>query len=383
MPYATQHKRSKQRTAQKRHRTENSIPCPCSLCLNRVHLDGNDVNRHVALYGLAHAGPTSSSVMENPEKEASLAASSIISEDHKTDSSSISPLPALPNDETGGNSYSSPILARGNCEGNDHDETSDISSETRVKEEPNRTHFTPGLASDSTSLSPEANITTGEDADHDHDNSSVSSVTEQSSCSLENDFVASSEGSNGSSDIVESEEELKDLPDYLRETTEEEELYNSDKAKLSLFDGSSVTVLQALCGYLAWFSEHPGTSKTSLSDLLRLHHEQILPTGNNLPGSYDEAYAFVKPFLLPFVVYVCPNDCILFRKTDHYDYSKLTECPSPKCNGNRYPANRSAARKFYYYPLGPRWKRMYGSATIAKVLQSHNCDVSVYCCVTV
>ena len=178
MPYATQHKRSKQRTAQKRHRTENSIPCPCSLCLNRVHLDGNDVNRHVALYGLAHAGPTSSSVMENLEKEASLAASSIISEDHKTDSSAISPLPALPNDETGGNSYSSPILARGNCEVNDHDETSDISSETCVKEEPNRTHFTPGSASDSTSLSPEANITTGEDADHDHDNSSVSSVTE-------------------------------------------------------------------------------------------------------------------------------------------------------------------------------------------------------------
>ena len=69
-----------------------------------MHLDGNDVNRHVALYGLAHAGPTSSSVMENPEKEASLAASSIISEDHETDSSAISPLPALPNDETGGNS---------------------------------------------------------------------------------------------------------------------------------------------------------------------------------------------------------------------------------------------------------------------------------------
>ena len=101
--------------------------------------------------------------------------------------------------------------------------------------------------------------------------------------------LASSESSNGSSDILESEKELKDLRDYLRKTTEEEELYNSDKAKLPLFDGSSVTVLQALCGYLAWFSEHPGTSRTSLSDPLRLHHERILTTGNNLPGSYDEA----------------------------------------------------------------------------------------------
>lgn len=380
MPYAKQHKRRKQRKAQKRHRTGNFIPCPCSLCLNRVHLDGSDVNRHVALYGLAHSASTSSSVIVNPEKEASLAASSMISEDHKTDSSAISPLPALPtDDETGSNSCSSPKSARGHREVNDHEETSDIStSETRVKEEPNRTHFITGRVSDGISLSPEAKITTGEDADHDHDNSSV---TERSSYSLEEDFLpslAASESSNGSSDILESEEEIKDLPDYLRETTytEEEELYNSDKAKLPLFDGSSVTVLQALCGYLAWFSEHPGTSKTSLSDLLRLHHEQILPTGNNLPGSYDEAHAFVKPFLLPFVVYdVCPNDCVLFRKTDHYDYSKLAECPSPKCNGNRYTANRSAARKFYYYPLGPRWKRMYGNATIAEVLQSHDRNI--------
>ena len=108
MPYATQHKRSKQRTAQKRHRTGNFIPCPCSLCLNRVHLDESDVNRHVALYGLAHSASTSSSVIVNPEKEASLAASSI-SEDHKTDSSAISPLPALPNEENG-SGYSSPKL---------------------------------------------------------------------------------------------------------------------------------------------------------------------------------------------------------------------------------------------------------------------------------
>ena len=79
-------------------------------------------------------------------------------------------------------------------------------------------------------------------------------------------------------------------------------------------------------------SEHPGTSKTSLFDLLHLHHEQLLPTENNLPGWYEEAHPFVKPFLLPFVVCdVCPNDCMLFCKTDHYDYSKLTECPSPKC----------------------------------------------------
>ena len=40
-----------------------------------------------------------------------------------------------------------------------------------MKEEPNRTHFLTSRASDSISLSPEAKVTTGEDADHDHDNS--------------------------------------------------------------------------------------------------------------------------------------------------------------------------------------------------------------------
>ena len=176
MPYATQHKRSKQRTAQKRHRTENFIPCLCSLCLNRVHLDGSDVNRRVApaLYGLARSASTSSSVIEDPEKEASLAASSTTSEDHKTDSSAISPLPALPNDENASNSNgtSSPKLAD-HREVNDHEETCD--TETRVKEDPNRTHFITGRASDRISLSPDKR-TAGEDADHDHDNSSVTEL---------------------------------------------------------------------------------------------------------------------------------------------------------------------------------------------------------------
>ena len=188
---------------------------------------------------------------------------------------------------------------------------------------------------------------------------------------MKEELSSLSSKSNDGSHMLESEDELEDLQDYLRETTEEEELYYSEKANLPLSDGGSVTVLQAPCGYLAWFSEHPATSKTALSDLLRLHHQQILPAGNNLPSSYDEAYPFVKPFLLPFVVYdVCPNNCVLFRKTDRYDFSALTKCPT--CNHSRFTANRSPVQRFYYYLLGPRWKRMYGNATIAEVLQSHD-----------
>ena len=64
--------------------------------------------------------------------------------------------------------------------------------------------------------------------------------------------MASSEGSNGSSDIVESEEELKDLPDYLRETTEEEELYNSDNAPVNVNPRSPQPGQRRGLGLIGW-----------------------------------------------------------------------------------------------------------------------------------
>ncbi|KAK3735529.1 hypothetical protein QZH41_010032 [Actinostola sp. cb2023] len=146
-------------------------------------------------------------------------------------------------------------------------------------------------------------------------------------------------------------------------------LYSSGSADLPLYNGSSVTVLQSLAGYFAWFTEFPAVSKSALSSMLALN-KNLMPSPNNLPASYEEAMKFMKPFLLPLVVYdVCLNDCIVYRKTERYDYSKLESCPV--CGAKRYSSDRKPVRKFEYYPLIPRWKRMYGSATIAEVLQSH------------
>ncbi len=377
MPYAAQHKRRKQQKAQKKHRERKFKPCPCIFCLNRVHLDESDVNQHIASFGLSDSTPTFNLNVEESEQETTSLTASSVSEDLNTSANS-----SIQCDEIASIPYNSPDLS---AHHEDHDNkiegTNDLCAcETPVKEDRDQTQANGG--NNRSPSSPVGNTFTGdhgftpssqsssrsEDADYEQE----ISLTEGSSCSLKEEFLSplpSPENSN-SSHMSESEE-LDHRPDCLRETTEEEELYTSEKANLPLFVGSSVTVLQALCGYLAWFSEHPGTSKTALSDLLRLHHEQILPAGNNLPSSYDEAYSFVKPFLLPFVVFdVCPNDCVLFRKTDRYDFSTLTKCPT--CGCSRFTANRRPARKFYYYPLGPRWKRMYGNATIAEVLQSHD-----------
>ena len=168
-----------------------------------------------------------------------------------------------------------------------------------------------------------------------------------------------------SSSLINSSSESKD------ETHEQDSnVYTSQRAKIPLFENSEFTVLQTLAGYFQWLTEYPSISKSALSGILRLK-KRLLPQPNNLPGTYEEACNFVKPFLLPFETYhVCPNDCVLFHKTTRYNDSKLVSCPV--CGTKRYSAYKKARRTFMYYPLGPRWRRMYGSATISELLQNHH-----------
>ena len=147
--------------------------------------------------------------------------------------------------------------------------------------------------------------------------------------------------------------------------------------ELPLYEGSSTTVLEALAGYFDWFTTHPSVSKSALSELLQFEHEHILPSGNNLPSSYEDALQFVRPFMLDTVTYhVCPNDCVIFRKTPRYDYSDLNTCPI--CHANRFGSNGIPFRKYVYYPLGPRWKRMFENKEMSELLQSH-CSFSESC----
>lgn len=155
------------------------------------------------------------------------------------------------------------------------------------------------------------------------------------------------------------------------ETESRSDVETDVRSTLPLYEGSSKTVLETLGGYFYWFSNHPSISKNALSSLLYHEHYNVLPEGNNLPSSYEQAYDFIKPNLLPTECYhACPNDCILFRKTDRYDYSVLKNCP--KCNGDRYTSNGKPVRRFYYYPLGPRFKRLYDCRETSSLLQEHS-----------
>ena len=89
--------------------------------------------------------------------------------------------------------------------------------------------------------------------------------------------------------------------------------------------------MDALVKYLSWFSEHPGISKQALSDILKLQHNEILPAGNKLPQSYNDALKLIEPFLIqPILFHACPQDCMIFRK----QFTDLIACPC--CGSSRY-----------------------------------------------
>jgi hypothetical protein len=73
----------------------------------------------------------------------------------------------------------------------------------------------------------------------------------------------------------------------------------------------------------------------SLDDKLE-YLSKLLPKGNVLPRSCDEAKKIVCPLGLEVIRYhACPNDCIIYRG----DYEKLNKCP--ECNASRFKRGRS------------------------------------------
>ena len=143
--------------------------------------------------------------------------------------------------------------------------------------------------------------------------------------------------------------------------------YQSGPAIVSLYEGSSITLLEAIAEYLHWFTKHPGTSKQALSEILYMQHHTILPKDNMLPDSYKKAIRIVKSYLVEPTLYdVCPNDCIIYRN----HMSDLEKCP--KCNTERFKSNGSVRpRSLCYLPLGPRLMRLFGTSNLAKLVQEH------------
>ena len=137
-------------------------------------------------------------------------------------------------------------------------------------------------------------------------------------------------------------------------------------SKTPLYDGATISIMDALVKYFSWFSKHPGISKEALSEVLRIEHNEILPSGNKLPSSYNDGLKLVEPFLIQLIVFhACPKDCIIFRKA----FTDFKTCPF--CKSLRYAKNRIPNKRFIYFPVGLRLVRLFGTPNLSQIVQAH------------
>ena len=76
----------------------------------------------------------------------------------------------------------------------------------------------------------------------------------------------------------------------------------------------------------------------------------------------------IKPYLVKSLCcHACPRDCVLFRDTHNFKFSTLVKCP--KCGSDRYLSRNITRKHFLYLPLGPRFGHLFGTASLAQVVQ--------------
>ena len=80
-----------------------------------------------------------------------------------------------------------------------------------------------------------------------------------------------------------------------------------------LYPTSTITGLHAVSILISWFSAFPGMSKRSFSRLLLILHF-LLPKGNILPTSYNEAISLLNPYHHKVIVVSTTAYCIVIRK---------------------------------------------------------------------
>ena len=108
-----------------------------------------------------------------------------------------------------------------------------------------------------------------------------------------------------------------------------------------------------------------GWSDKGFSSLLQIFKE-MLPDENVLPDSTYKAKKLIRVLSLDYErIHACSNDCVLYRK----EYESLDCCP--KCALPRYKRPGVPSKVLWYFPIIPRFKRLFSNAEDAKNLRWH------------
>ena len=153
------------------------------------------------------------------------------------------------------------------------------------------------------------------------------------------------------------EEELRDCPKMF-------DRIKSD-ATTPLYEGCTKFMRLSAVLKLYNLKAANGWTDKSFTELLCLIKE-MLPEDNVLPSqTYDAKQMLCCIGMTYEKIHACPNDCILFRN----EYEALNVCP--KCNASRYKKKMTPAKVMWYFPIIPRFRRLYSSEQDAKHLTWH------------
>jgi hypothetical protein len=123
-----------------------------------------------------------------------------------------------------------------------------------------------------------------------------------------------------------------------------------EEAKRSASDGGTMSRF-AFTVKLLHVKSFYRMSNAALNGILHLLAIQY--PKSSIPKNYDEALSIIGRLGLGYEsIHVCPNNCVLFRKT----YAKLDKCP--KCDASRWKdgdgRKQIPEKVLRYFPIIPR-----------------------------
>jgi hypothetical protein len=135
---------------------------------------------------------------------------------------------------------------------------------------------------------------------------------------------------------------------------------------------------------LQWKAKY-GVSDKVFEGMLKIVKDK-LPENNELPSTTYEAKQTMCTLVLEVQkIHACPNDCILYRRTEH---EKLEACPV--CKALRHKMRRDddpcapegtppkmtkvSAKVMWYFSIIPRLKRLFRNKENAKLMTWHKSD---------
>ncbi|XP_024198613.2 uncharacterized protein LOC112201923 [Rosa chinensis] len=145
-----------------------------------------------------------------------------------------------------------------------------------------------------------------------------------------------------------------------------------NEAELPLYKGCPSTKMLATIKFFK-FKARYGLSDNGYDELREIVGS-LLPPDNILPSSLYSTKKLLKAFDLGYEkIHACVNDCCLFRK----DLEHKETCP--KCGASRWKANKLTqkiekgvpAKVLRYFPIIPRFRRMFRDAEKAEQLTWH------------